>query len=155
MVTHLQLSCSRLPSDSTIRRAMMRVDFTQLATAFTQWTAPLVEADEAGWFAVDGKALNGSIVAPCETHQQFINLVSVFSHARGLTVATDAYHSHQDSEMATVERLLGALNLEAVRYTLDAAHCQKNSQDHHPPGQRLSDLRQGQSKILVRASAGN
>ncbi len=155
LVTHLQLSCSRLPSDSTIRRAMMGVDFTQLATAFTQWAAPLVEADEAGWFAVDGKALNGSIVAPCEAHQQFINLVSVFSHARGLTVATDAYHSHQDSEIATVERLLGALNLEAVRYTLDAAHCQKNSQDHHPPGQRLSDLRQGQSKILVRASAGN
>jgi hypothetical protein len=155
LITHLQLPYSRLPSDSTIRRAMMGVDFTQLASAFAQWAAPLVDEDEERWFAVDGKGLNGSIVAPCEAHQQFVNLVSVFSHARGLTVATEAYQSHQGSEMKTVEQLLASLELEAVRYTLDAAHCQKNGQDHHRAGPRLSDLRQGQSKILVRASAGD
>ncbi len=155
LVSHLELPYSRLPSDSTIRRAMMGVDFTHLATAFAQWASPLVEADEERWYAVDGKGLNGSIVAPCEAHQQFVNLVSVFSHAQGLTVATDAYQSHQGSEIETVEQLLEALNLEAVRYTLNAAHGQKNSPDHHQSGQRLSDLRQGQSTLLVSASAGN
>jgi spore cortex formation protein SpoVR/YcgB (stage V sporulation) len=108
-----------------------------------------VGEDEARWFAVDGKGLNGSIVAPCEAHQQFVNLVSVFSHAWGLTVATDAYRSDQGSEIETVQQLLADLELEAVSYTLDAMHCQKNGQDHRRAGQRLSDLRQSQSEILV------
>jgi hypothetical protein len=153
LVTHLQLPYSRFPSDSTIRRTMMGVDFAQLATAFADWARPLVNQDEARWFAVDGKGLNGSIVAPCDAHQQFVNLVSVFSHACGLTVATAAYHSHQGSEIQTVQQLLKALNIEAVSYTLDAAHCQKNSRDDYRRGQRLSDLPQSQSEVAARAGA--
>lgn len=149
LVTQLQLPYRRLPSDSTIRRAMMGVDFAQLAAAFANWAAPQVSQDEARWFAIDGKGLNGSIIAPCEARQQFVNLVSVFSHGRGLTVATAAYHSHQGNEMQTVQQLLQALNIEAVSYTLDAAHCQKNSQNYHRAGQRLSDLRQSQSEVVV------
>ena len=79
MVSHLRLSYPRLPSDSTLRRALMGEDCTQLASAFTNWAKPYIDLDESRWFAMDGKGLNGSITAPCDAHQQFVNLVSVFS----------------------------------------------------------------------------
>jgi hypothetical protein len=105
----------------------MGVNFTQLAQVFIRWATPYVEGDESRWFAMDGKGLNGSIVAPCESHQQFVNLVSVFSHAQGIVVAMEQYQSNQGSEIEVVQRLISLLNLQGVTYTLDAAHCQKNS----------------------------
>ena len=77
------------------------------------------------WFAIDGKGLNGSLTDPCEAHQQFVNLVSVFSHAQGIVVAMEQYRSNQGSEITVVEALIAALDLPAVTYTMDAAHAQK------------------------------
>jgi hypothetical protein len=104
----------------------MGVDFAQLAAVFVNWAKPYVERDSSRWFAIDGKGLNGSIVAPCEAHQQFVNLVSVFSQSQGIVVAMEQYRSNQGSEIEVVEALIRALDLQAVIYTMDAAHCQKN-----------------------------
>ena len=103
----------------------MGEDCTQLASAFTNWAKPYIDLDESRWFAMDGKGLNGSITAPCDAHQQFVNLVSVFSHAQGIVVAMEQYRSNQGSEIAVVEALIAASNLQAVTYTMDAAHAQK------------------------------
>lgn len=130
LVDHLQLSYKRLPSDSTVRRALMGVDFAQLAKAFMAWAKPYIDTDESRWFAVDGKGLNGSITAACEAHQQFVNLVSVFSQSQGIVVALEQYRSNQGSEIEAVQALIAALDLQAVTYTMDAAHCQKNGQDN-------------------------
>jgi len=124
---HLGLEYKRLPSDSTVRRAMMGVNFNQLAQVFIRWATPYVERDESRWFAIDGKGLNGSLVGACAAHQQFVNLVSVFSHSQGIVVAMEHYQSNQGSEIEVVQRLISLLNLPGVTYTLDAAHCQKNS----------------------------
>jgi hypothetical protein len=125
LVSHLQVSYKRLPSDSTLRRALMGVDFAQLTQAFLVWAKPYIDLDESRWFALDGKGLNGSITAPCDTHQQFVSLVSVFSHSQGIVVAMEQYRSNQGSEIEVVERLLAVLDLQAVTYTMDAAHTQK------------------------------
>jgi hypothetical protein len=37
----------------------------------------------------------------------------------------EQYRSHQGSEIEVVERLIAALGLQAVTYTMDAAHAQK------------------------------
>lgn len=134
IVDHLHLPLKRLPADSTIRRALMGVDFNHLAQAFRTWAAPAMQADESRWFAIDGKGLNGSITAACESHQQFVNLVSVFSQSQGIVVALDHYRSHECSEIDVVRRLIASLDLEWVTYTLDAAHCQKNSEDDYRAG---------------------
>jgi hypothetical protein len=134
LIEYLQLSYKRLPSDSTVRRALMGVDFAQLAEAFMEWAKPYIDNDESRWFAIDGKGLNGSITAPCQAHQQFVNLVSVFSQSQGIVVALEHYRSNQGSEIAVVEALIAALDLQAVTYTLDAAHCQKNGQDNYRAG---------------------
>lgn len=152
LVTHLQLSWNRLPSDSTLRRALMGVDFAQLAPAFSTWAQPFVEQDESRWFDLDGKGLNGSITAPCDAHQQFITLVSVFSHSQGIVVAMEPYQSNQGSEIEVVARLIATLNLQAVTYTLDAAHTQKNGEDDHRAGQRLRDYSQSQSEVVASAT---
>ena len=125
LVEHLHLSVKRLPSDSTIRRALMGVDFSQLAHVFRTWATPYLDEDESRWFAVDGKGLNGSITAACDAHQQFVNLVSIFSQSQGIVVALEQYRSNEGSEIELVQRLIGALELKAVTYTLDAAHRQK------------------------------
>lgn len=152
LVDHLQLSLKRLPSDSTIRRALMGVDFNQLAQAFRVWAVPYIDSDESRWFSIDGKGLNGSITDPCDTHQQFVNLVSVFSQSQGIAVALERFRSHTGSEIEVVQRLIAALELQAVTYTLDAAHCQKNSQNDYRAGQRLCDYGQSQSEIITTTS---
>jgi hypothetical protein len=107
----------------------------QLARAFMEWAKPYIDDDESRWFAIDGKGLNGSITAPREAHQQFVNLVSVFSQSQGIVVALEHYRSNQGSEIEVVETLIAALDLQAVTYTMDAAHCQKNGQDNYRAGQ--------------------
>lgn len=149
LVDHLQLAYKRLPSDSTLRRALMGVDFAQLAQAFVAWAKPYIDLDESRWFALDGKGLNGSITAPCDAHQQFVNLVSVFSHSQGLVVAMEQYRSNQGSEIEVVERLIAALGLQAVTYTMDAAHAQKNGQDDCRARQRLRDYGQSQPEVAA------
>lgn len=72
LVEHLQLSYKRLPSDSTLRRALMGVDFAQLAQAFVAWAKPYLDLNKSRWFAIDGKGLNGSTTALCEAYQQLI-----------------------------------------------------------------------------------
>lgn len=134
LVDHLHLSLKRLPSDSTLRRALMGVDFNQLAQAFRTWAAPYIDTDDSRWFSIDGKGLNGSITNPWDAHQQFVNLVSVFSQSQGIVVALEQFRSNEGSEIEVVQRLIAALELQAVTYTLDAAHCQKNSKDHYRAG---------------------
>ncbi|MBC7973033.1 MAG: ISAs1 family transposase [Verrucomicrobia bacterium] len=152
LANHLQLACKRLPSDSTLRRALMGVDFAQLALVFVNWAKPYIDKDESRWFALDGKGLNGSITAPCEAHQQFVNLVAVFSQSQGIVVALEPYRSNQGSEIAVVEGLIAALELRAVTYTMDAAHCQKNGEDDYRAGQRLRHYSQSESKVIASAS---
>lgn len=127
LVVRLGLPYNRLPSDSTVRRALMGVDFQQLAHVFIAWAYPYMEQDESRWLAVDGKALKGSVVNPCNAHQQFVNLVSVFSQSQGIAVAMEQYQSNEGNEIHVVEGLIAALDLQAVTYTMDALHCQKNS----------------------------
>lgn len=131
LVEHLELPYNRLPSDSTVRRALMGVDFQQLAEVFIGWAQVYVGRDESRWFAVDGKALKGSVVNPCQAHQQFVNLVSVFSQSQGIAIGVEQYQNQDGSEIQVVERLIAALDLQAVTYTMDALHCQKNTEEHH------------------------
>ena len=56
-----------------------------------------------------------------------------------MVVAMEQYRSNQSSEIAVVEALIAALDLQAVTDTMDAAHAQKNGQDDDRAGQRLRD----------------
>ncbi len=52
-------------------------------------------------------------------------MVSVFSVQRGVVVGTQQLSNQEGSEIATVQALLAALDLEGAIFSLDALHCQK------------------------------
>jgi hypothetical protein len=58
--------------------------------------------------------------------QNFVSVVSAYSHQPGVVLAAQQFESKKSSELKVVQTMLEALQLEGVVFTLDALHCQKN-----------------------------
>jgi hypothetical protein len=125
LVTTLQLPPTRFPSDSTFRRVMMGIDFTDLANIFNNWVYSSLTKGEQDWLGVDGKSIKATVSNYDQAYQDFINVVSVFSAQQGVPIALQQFHNKQGSEIAVVQNLLATLALEGVVFTLDSLHCQK------------------------------
>lgn len=113
------------PSYSTLRRVMMQLDFAAFAGVFSQWAKQFVPLDTAAVVAVDGKSIKSTVSEYDQATQNFVSIVSVFSHERGFVYQMQAMENQQGSEQTVVQQLLKTLNLDAVVVTLDALHCQK------------------------------
>jgi len=81
---------------------------------------------------IDGKGLKNTVTDYAQSEQNFINVVSAFSHQRGIVLGVKVMENKQTSEITTVRELLEILDLTGVVFTLDALHCQKK------PSMRLS-----------------
>ena len=121
---HLQKR-KRLPSHVTFREILKGVDFDDVLAAFNAWAAQYVTIDSEEWFAMDGKALASTVTDYETSYQNFVSLVSVFSHKRGQVLKTAKLENQKSSEIPTVRALIEALDLQSVVITLDALHCQK------------------------------
>ena len=97
----LGLKVTRLPSDTTFRRILEKLDFQILAIQFEQW-------------------------ADSNARYRFVNMVSVYSSQQGIVLAAHQFESKHNSELKVVQTMLEALQLEGVVFTMDALHCQKN-----------------------------
>lgn len=127
----LELPYKRLPSFSTLRRIMIRVDFVALATAFNAWAAETVPTLATEQIATDGKSIKASVIDYDKSYQDFVNIVSAFSVRQGAVVGLAAMRNGQTSEIATVQTLLDHLHLSRVCFSLDALHTQKNTPANH------------------------
>jgi hypothetical protein len=125
LVASLQLPPTRLPCDSTFRRVMMGVNFTDLAKVFNHWVQDWMPTQERDWLGVDGKSIKATVSNYDKAYQDFINVVSVFSTRCGVAIALQQFHNKESSEIAVVQALLAALELQGVVYTFDSLHCQK------------------------------
>jgi hypothetical protein len=115
----------RPPSDSTFRRLFHLLDFQQLSEWFWQWmeqTEPLSGGD---WLSVDGKSIGSTVTNAHQGHQNFVNVVSVYSQRRGIVVAQRAFENGKGSEIQAVESLLAELQMSGSIFTMDALHAQK------------------------------
>ena len=121
----LSIPSSRLPSDSTFRRMMMNIDFEELASVFNQWAKDYVSLEQSEWLAIDGKSIKGTVNNYDNAYQNFVQVVSVFSTAQGLTVSLSQYQNKDNSEITVVQTMLEALDLSEVVFSFDALHCQK------------------------------
>lgn len=121
----LGLTVNRLPSDTTFRRILHRLDFQLLAQQFQQWTSDSIETQPNEWVSIDGKSIKGTVREPQTAYQNFVSLVSVYSSQLGVVLATQPFESKTTSELRVVQTLLQALQLEDVVFTMDALHCQK------------------------------
>lgn len=115
----------RLPSHVTFREVVKRIDFEAVMRAFNQWAGQYVTLEPDEWLAMDGKALASTVMDQESSYQNFVSLVSVFSHKRGQVVKAAKLENKKQSEIPTVRELIEALDLQGVVFTLDALHCQK------------------------------
>ena len=122
----LGLTVTRLPSDTTFRRILQKLDFQALAQQFEQWANSTFDTEPGEWIAIDGKSIKGTVTEPGTAYQNFIGLVSVYSSHQGIVLASQQFKSKKSGELKVVQTMLEALNLEGVVFTLNALHCQKN-----------------------------
>lgn len=122
----LGLTVNRLPSDTTFRRILQKLDFQELAQQFEQWASQTIDIQAGEWVAMDGKSIKGTVEEPQTAYQNFVSLVSVYSCNQGLVLATQQFESNQTNELKVVQTMLETLHLEGIVFTMDALHCQKN-----------------------------
>src|SRR4028119_2326593 len=57
----LGLTVTRLPSDTTFRRVLQKLDLQTLAQQFEQWMSSTYTLEASEWVAVDGRALKAQL----------------------------------------------------------------------------------------------
>jgi hypothetical protein len=122
----LGLTVNRLPSDTTFRRILHRLDFQLLAEQFRQWASSTFDIQPGEWVPIDSKSIKGTVREAQTAYQNFVSVVSVYSSQFGVVLVSQQFAAKQTSELTVVQNLLAALHLEGVVFTLDALHCQKN-----------------------------
>lgn len=113
-----------VPSYSTIRRIVMGVDFDKLAKIFDQWAQKYVDLEKSEWCSIDGKSIKGTVQNYEKACQNFVSIVSVFASQRGLVLGMEKLENKEESEIATVQNLIAALDIKGAVFSFDSLHCQ-------------------------------
>jgi DDE_Tnp_1-associated len=121
----LGLPLKRLPSDSTFRLVLQRLDYARLVALFNSWAQQFVELETSMALSMDGKGIAGTLVDHKGTQQNFLSLVSLYCQEQGVVLSVQAFENQQQSELEVVQQLLQSLHLEGQIVTLDALHAQK------------------------------
>ena len=120
-------SDTRFPSDSTFRNIIQSLDFEILAVLFNVWSQQELSIDEGELMAMDGKSLKSTSVGGSSSYQNFVSIVSVYSHHHGWVVRHQVMENKHKSEVEVVQELVQELSGKKVVITLDALHCQKKT----------------------------
>ena len=120
-------SLKRLPSDTTLRRLFHSISMPELTTAFNDWAMTQFEPDVGECLSMDGKSLSSTLTGHTESFQNFVGVVSLYSHRHRLVIAQTDYQNKLESEISVVQSLLETLELSGVTVTFDALHCQKKT----------------------------
>ena len=125
LITTLKIPQARVPSYSTIRRVMMTLDYEAVTQVFNDWASQYTNNDRGQWIAIDGKSLKNTVSDCYGKQQNFVMMVSAFSHYRGEILGIKVMENKKQSEIMAVQDLLELLDLKGVVFTMDALHCQK------------------------------
>ncbi|XZO03293.1 MAG: ISAs1 family transposase [Microcoleus sp.] len=117
----------RFPSDSTFRNIIQSLDFEAIAVLFNVWSQQTLPQAPGELMAIDGKSIKSTLVGGQSSYQNFVSMVSVYSHARGWVVRHKVMENQQKSEIEIVEELVRELSGCQVVITADALHCQKKT----------------------------
>jgi hypothetical protein len=115
----------KFPSYSTFRRVLKTIDFQPLTDLFNGWAACSLPPNPGERLAIDGKSIRCTVTDYSQSYQNFISVVSVYSHQRGIVLRTQVMSNKLDSEIKVVEQLLSCFCGQQVVFTLDSLHCQK------------------------------
>src|SRR4028119_1451879 len=99
---HLGLTITRLPSDTTFRRILQKLDFQVLAQQFGQWASHNIDIQPQEWIAIDGKSIKGTVTEPGTAYQNFVSLVSLYSSRQGIVLSSQQFESKLNCELKVV-----------------------------------------------------
>lgn len=86
-VKTFHLTIDRVPSYSTIRRAMMLINTSDLGELFNEWAGQLsTPNDLTDWVSIDGQCLRINCKNSHNSSQDFVSIVSLFSSSSGLVL---------------------------------------------------------------------
>lgn len=117
----------RFPSDSTFRNIIHSLDFEIIAVLFNIWAQQKLPIAPGELMAIDGKSIKSTSVGGNSSYQNFVSMVSVYSHERGWVVRHKVMENHHGSEIEVVEELIRELSGCQIVITADALHCQKKT----------------------------
>lgn len=127
LIKRLKISRKQVPSRSSLKRTIEKIDFKKLEEMFYQWSLNYVKIDKNEWISVDGKSIKGTVTNPNNSEQNFTSLVSLFASKRKQNLKVSKFKSKKESEIPVVQELIKMLDLEGITFTLDALHCQKET----------------------------
>jgi hypothetical protein len=132
LVELFQLPKERLPSYSTIRRALLRIEYQSYSACLSHFFGIQLLARET--MAMDGKVLRGSYATssdnPTLDSHPAIMLVSAYIVERGLILEADAVASKTNA-ITAIPALIKQMAVKGVVFASDAISIQKNSSDNH------------------------
>ena len=103
----------------------MQLDYQAVSQAFNEWASEYTHNSQGQWIAIDGKSLKNTVNDCCGKQQNFVMMVSAFTHERGEILGIEVMENKKQSEIAAVRNLIQILDLSGVVLTMDALHCQK------------------------------
>lgn len=122
----------RLPSYSTIRRALLRLDYREYSACLSRFFG--IQALPGETIATDGKVLRGSYEAlrddPSVDSHPAIMLVSAYIVERGLILEPYEVDS-KTNEITALPAFIEQMALKGVVFAFDAISTQKNGSNHH------------------------
>jgi DDE_Tnp_1-associated len=134
----MSLSQKRLPSLSTLRRIMVRVDFVSFTNAFNHWARENCAVADDEPVPVDGKGIKASLRDYDQSYQDFVSIVSAFSVQQGVVLGLESIRNGDCSEIKTAQVLLEKLQLQGVCFSLDALHTQKKQRSRSLPAATIT-----------------
>lgn len=119
----------RMPSESTILRALRQIDVAHLETHIAHFSAQLPQAETGQIVTVHGEviqgyALDGKAVRGANAHGSRTHLVSLVQHENGTTIAQVAV-AQKRNEITASHRLLRGRDLSGTLITMDALLAQR------------------------------
>ena len=117
----------RFPSDSTFRNIIKSLDFEILGVLFNVWSQEKLSINEGELMAIDGKSIKSTLTGSSSSYQNFVSMVSVYSHHHGWVVRHQVMENKHSSEVEVVQQLVKELSGNKVVITVDALHCQKKT----------------------------
>jgi hypothetical protein len=118
-----------VPKFFCVRELAGGIDFEAVNAAFCKWTVSKYTLKTGDFVSLDGKSLNSTVQNSSLHLQDFVQIVSAFSHEKGLVVAQKRFRHKKVGEQEIVLQLVDELAGKGLVLTLDALHCQKKQWD--------------------------
>jgi len=112
-------------SFNVIRNVLQNIDFDKLSLIFKEWflEEKLIEDNE--WFGIDGKCIKSTVNDYNSVNQNFVSVVTIFSHKLGIALLSAKHENKKVSEIEIVQQLIEQLGLTGIIITSDALNSPK------------------------------